>query len=485
MLYPNFRILVRVTAVMMLTFLIASCSIAQGSNYDSSKKFTPEQLQEDFDFIVQKLEEIHPSLYAFTSEVEFAELAADTKSKLTRDLTELEFQNFSRKFVKNVRCGHTAISPSPAWYQYIKEEQKILPFKIFIHEEKIFIRYSNAADSLLFYGTQITKIDQVEASVMLKEMRELQQIDGFSKGYENKSIERLFQTYHLFLYGVKDSYQIEFINKLGKKEEFKISSNVTENKLVRLASSNATEIKITGSNFYLREELGQAALLDINSFPSRGYRKYYKSVFKKIKKENIDHLIIDLRGNGGGYFPNSTRLLRYLLDEEFSLDFSNTKSKVKTNKNIKLGNIDKLTKSMFNLIPDRNKLDPKRNYSLSFKPKKKHVFDGKIYLIIDGASFSMSAYVATKLKHLTDATIVGQETGGGEIGSNALLWYHIFLPHSKLKLAIPYYFLDHDVQPELIGRGVIPDIPVSYKLTEKLNRVDKEMLTIEKLIQNN
>jgi len=134
------------------------------------------------------------------------------------------------------------------------------------------------------------------------------------------------------------------------------------------------------------------------------------------------------------------------------------------------------------LIPDRNRKDPDRNYKINYKPYKKNHYDNKIYVFTNGGTFSMSSYTTTKLKLHTNCTIIGEETGGTEIGSNAIIWYQLTLPNTKVQVAIPRFFIDHVVIPAIEGRGVIPDIPIKYELSDLLEGKDLEMEKVIELI---
>lgn len=97
----------------------------------------------------------------------------------------------------------------------------------------------------------------------------------------------------------------------------------------------------------------------------------------------------------------------------------------------------------------------------------------------------MSSYVTTKLKHHTDCTIIGQETGGTEIGSNAIIWYSLILPNLKVQVVIPRIFIDHGVSSDKIGRGVMPDIPINYDIQDKLDWKDLELERLSSILNTN
>ena len=135
----------------------------------------------------------------------------------------------------------------------------------------------------------------------------------------------------------------------------------------------------------------------------------------------------------------------------------------------------KLTKSLFNTMPDQVKNNERRDYQIKYKPQKKNAFSGNIYVLINNGSFSLSGYVA--------AYFIGQETAGGEYGSNAVLMYELTLPNTQHVIFLPYYFLDHQVDSITKGRGVIPNFKTSYTISDLINFKDLDIEYVLSKIQ--
>ena len=466
-------------------FFLSIIHLNGQNTYDHNKQYSPEQLHSDLEIFTKEIQIIHPSIFEYISQEEFLDLINTTKNKIESNLTELEFQTELRKIIKHIGCGHTAAKPSKEWYSSFRKNQKKIPIEVYIHDEKLFIRYSLAADSVLLKGTEITKIDGIKSAKIISELKSIQQRDGYGNNYVSSQIESLFQIYLIFLYGIKDLHEIEYLDQNNEIKIVNIKTQAPDNSLVKINSTKGIINQISGSKFYYLKEVESTAILDIDRFGSNDYKKYYKEIFEKLEKDQVQNLIIDLRGNGGGYFPNSTRMLRYLLKENNSMEFSRPRKKIKSKDYLSQSTSDKVSAAVFKLIPDRNRQDPNRNHKISYKAFKRNFFDKKIFIITDGGTFSMSSFVASKLKHHTDCTIIGQETGGTEIGTNAIIWYTLTLPKTKVDVVIPRFFIHHDVNPKLKGRGVIPDIQIEYSIDEILKRTDKELEKVKQLIRDN
>jgi C-terminal processing protease CtpA/Prc len=122
-----------------------------------------------------------------------------------------------------------------------------------------------------------------------------------------------------------------------------------------------------------------------------------------------------------------------------------------------------------------------RHYFITF-PKKRNAFKGQVYVLVNGKSFSMSSVVATYLKYKSNATIIGEETGGNIAGSNAVLSGHITLPNSKIRVFIPMYHLYYKVNVENKGRGLMPDFPTNYTKDLILKGTDLDLQKVKVIV---
>lgn len=460
-------------------FLICFLLAAQDS-YQEDKIYPPAQLQEDFDVLVQSLREYHPAFYEFKSKPTFDAHIEKVRAALTEGMTEAQFHVEVRKLIKEMGCGHTTALPSPEWYSYQAEQKKVLPLSVYILNDVMYINQCPKDNWELLRGAEVLSINNRSASEILSQMKAIQQRDGYGDTYVNISIGRLFSTYHLFLFGQSDSYNLNYKSKDGKEGSIVLKAGGR-----RSAPIKERDIAYEGNGTQLLfdKEKPNLAILDINNFPTRKYKKDYKSIFQTLETRKIEHLVIDLRDNGGGYFLNGNQLMRYLMPDNFQMKFSRPKSKPVKNSNVKQRMSSKMTNMAFNFMPDQDKSDPSRNYATKYKKMKRNHFDGAIYVLTNGGTFSMGALVTTRMKHDRNATIIGQETGGGENGSYAIINNNLALPNTKVRVVIPYYFLDHDVTPEEKGRGVIPDIIVDYTIEELTSGIDKEIEVVKNKIK--
>ena len=118
--------------------------------------------------------------------------------------------------------------------------------------------------------------------------------------------------------------------------------------------------------------------IKINKFAERTYEEFMQSL-EGLQKQKIENLILDLRGNGGGYMHAATAIADEFLDG------------------------DKL------IVYTQGNKSPKNE----FKCKKEGLFEkGKLVVLIDETSASASEVLAGALQDWDRATIVGRRSFG-------------------------------------------------------------------------
>jgi C-terminal processing protease CtpA/Prc len=119
-----------------------------------------------------------------------------------------------------------------------------------------------------------------------------------------------------------------------------------------------------------------------------------------------------------------------------------------------------------------------------FKPKTKYHYNGNLYVLINGSTFSASTLFCSAVKGQKNVLLVGEEAGGGWYGNNGIMIPEITLPNTKLRVRLPLFRMvqyNHVVKD---GRGVEPDyfIPPTVDGVQKM--IDRKMLLVRRMIRN-
>jgi len=204
------------------------------------------------------------------------------------------------------------------------------------------------------------------------------------------------------------------------------------------------------------------AMMDLGSF-NKGYglKRFFRNSFQALHQHRIDHLIIDIRGNGGGSVTNSTLISRYLANGKFKL--ADSLFSVRRGSPYQSHIQNHFWNKLFMTLFTRKRKDGyyhfgyfERHY---FKPKKNNHFNGQVYILTGGNSFSAATLFASALVKQDNITLVGEETGGGAYGNSAWLIPDATLPHTGVRFRLPLFRLVIDRTVPKIGRGVQQEVP--------------------------
>lgn len=229
----------------------------------------------------------------------------------------------------------------------------------------------------------------------------------------------------------------------------------------------------------------QSAFMTLNSF-SRGnlLKPFFKKTFKSLRENNIKHLVIDVRGNGGGDAALSTLLTRYIIQRKFKIADSlyavrrsSAYGKRIQNQWIYWTIMQFLTKKRKDGMYHFGYFE--RHY---FKPKQKDHFDGSVYILTGGNSFSATTLFAGAVKGQPNVKIVGEETGGAAYGNSAWMIPDVTLPHTKVRFRLPKFRLVVNKEQDKNGRGVQPDILALPTVEAIKNGVDYKVEKVRQLI---
>ena len=106
-------------------------------------------------------------------------------------------------------------------------------------------------------------------------------------------------------------------------------------------------------------------------------------------------------------------------------------------------------------------------------PPNRKAFDGDIYVLIGGRTYSAGSSICSRLKAARpNVVFVGEETGGvnGAFTAGTLLMYT--LPNSKCQLAVPIIRYQTVDETDADSRGVMPDHEVKQTLEDFLTGTD-------------
>jgi hypothetical protein len=483
--------------VLFICCLFFGVSTMAQKKLANAPKIAPAKLLQDLQTLHKVLEQNHPSMYWYTPkdsmDLHFSRALASVKDSMSA----WQFRNVVATYLAQIKCGHTSVHFSPKltkWYTAFRFPQFPLQLKVW-KDSAVVIGNLYAKDSILKRGTIVTSINQLPVSALVDSMYSILSTDGNSINFKSQVLTNNFSSWYKARFGNQDSvYQISYIDSLGNKQTTQIAAYAPPKpKKDSLSKSNVVSSKTKTPKpapikkwTLLVDSTANTAFMNLSSFSGKGFRKFIRRSFRTIQNRGVKNLVIDLRSNGGGEIKNSTLLTQYISDHSFKI----ADSVVAKNRGIRKipmsSYLDVMGYALAKVMISKKASDGgfhiNRYEKHYYQPFTKNHFDGHVYILQGGFTFSASTLFTSPLIKQKNVTIVGEETGGGYYGNSAILIPNIKLPHSKLLFRLPLYRMVMDkTRPK--GGGVIPNVlvePSSYAI--KLG-VDNKLEAVKKTIQ--
>ena len=471
--------------------LFFSCSVTK--NYNPNKKYSKKELQEDYSLLRNILEKKHPALYWYTSKDSMNYYFDAGYNSITDSMTELQFGwKILAPLTSVIHCGHTSFNMSKGWNHFIKN--KTIPsFPLYLKVWKdtmMVIGNLNHDNRLIKNGSFLTSINGIRNSEMINYMFRFMVEDGYAENVNYIRLSADFPYFHRNIFGLYKIYQVDYTDSNGIKKNTLIpyfqplpdSLKKEKRKFKKRKFSHREKQEYKRSlNFD-----SSFALMTVNEFSKGHLKTFFRKSFRELRKNKTKNLVIDIRANGGGDIIKSVFLTRYLRDTPFKV--ADTAYAVSNN----LKPFTKfISHGFFNNIGlhfvTHKEKDGKYHFGYwerhTFKPKQKNHFDGNVFILTNGLTFSASSLFCNAVKGQENIKLVGEETGGGWYGNSGIMIPDITLPNTKMRVRLPFFKLVQYDHIPVKGTGVIPDIYVGVSWRDVLKGVDTKIEKVKQIIR--
>jgi C-terminal processing protease CtpA/Prc len=528
---PKMYSMKKVLVFTLTAILFIECSSIKKENAQLDDLVSVEEMKQDVDYTYRKLQQLHPNLYGYIDKSILDYKFDSLKTTITSPLKPLGFYKKLSPLVAAVRQGHSLVY-APA-KQFTKKESKALTkkgtgpisqFDLDVVDEKLYVIKNKSYDKSIQAGTEIISLDSINPSLLIREYDEFFSSDGYNTTYKKAVASRKIVSYFTSEKGIKDSIEYQFkINdsikvitisrkapEKPKQDSLKQKSPEIKRILPQIQKDSLKAIKrkkrINGynkdaqnytRNFNYVAKDCSVALMKIRGFKNKSFKTFYKESFQQLKDSKTETLILDLRSNGGGRLAEIVDLYSCLTDSSFVfLDETEVVSRASFLRGSYFDSSslpEKIIKVVFaplaytyGLLAVHKSSDGEfytQSYTKLQKPKA-IAFSGKLYVLINGGSFSASSIISSNLKGSKRATFVGQETGGAYNGTVAGFMPEIKLPNSQLKVRIGVMNIVPHFKTNILGHGIYPNYEITPTLLDKITGKDPELEWILRDIKN-
>jgi hypothetical protein len=493
-----------ILGVLFSGFFIAGCAVSKHS-YSLNKKYTAQQVEKDYSLYRNILEAHHPALYWYTSKDSMDYYFEYGRKQCKDSMTEPEFRKLLNYITAQIGCGHTTTRASKSFNIYADKAPlgKLFPLSAKIWPGAMVVTGNlNRKDSVLKRGTVIQKINGLPVHEITDTLFRYISTDGYNNThrYQRLSSFGAFGSAYTTVFGLSDNYDIEYLGTDGQAKT--ITVPVYDAKADTAGRSGTRPLsgvpqptkeerrqRILDNNRQLKiDSVNKTAMMSLASF-GRNFKlkKFFRSSFRALHENKIGHLIIDVRSNGGGSVTNSTLLSRYIADKKFKVcdTLYAIRKKSPYHHFIK----DYFWNRLFIGLFTSKKKDGyyhfgyfERHY---FNPKHSNHYNGKVYILTGGNSFSATTLFVSSVIKQDNVTVIGEETGGGAYGNSAWLIPDVTLPETGVRFRLPLFRLVVDKNIFKNGLGVQPEVQsgptveavkkgADYKLEKTMELIKKD-----------
>jgi len=519
----HFQVPVRVPAPVFAGIDILSVRVVPataGQDRVTETMLEPSQVQSDFALFRRALEEAHPALYRYTTKRALDAEFARAEAKLSRRMTVLEFHNVLAPVLAVIKDGHTHLTR----YQgdeigAIIASAKLFPLALNFESTRGFVLLNEGRDERVKPGMEVLAINGQSLAEILKRILPNLTSDGdveswprYQLGISRGIFQRGASPYRT---GFAESYRLFIANPASFRTTLR-DPKTRQTVVVDLAGVTIAEAAVNaeanpvnrdvlagldtlrhqrqvsgGSDQSIRYFDDEVTALLIPQW-DRTSPVFLKETFAELRGRGTKNLIIDVRGNTGGFDQIPVLLFSYLTSKEFLAIEGNRVNTFQPSfqQYTTLPTVDLATDSYFGPASGLWKPDPQGGWlmtekypSIGMQKPSENPFSGSVYVLIDGGGFSATPAFTVLADYYKRATFIGEEVGGsGSGGAGADIGPT--LPESRIHLGMSMesYFSVVDRNPR--RRGTLPKYPVMQTIDDLAKGRDTVLEFTRELIRS-
>jgi hypothetical protein len=459
----------------------------------------PPQLRHDFALLRRALEEVNPALYRDTTKREMDAHFARAEATLVRPMTVLQFRNVLTEL------GAEFVTFQGDQISSLINSAKLFPLALAFDERepmRAFVVMNHGIDERVKPGMEVLAINGESLAGILR--RILPNIGGrltwqkYALGIQSGFFRRgtpgqagFSEAYRLYV-GDPARFSVSLRDPHTRKTLLvdlagvtvaDAAVNVERNPVNSDVLAGLTALRDFAQEYTPSERRSRLHYFDGHDtavlIPAFGgsFPEFVEKTFADLAARKTRNLIIDMRGNTGGFDIYPVLLFSYLTSKEFRpWDENRMKTydltfKAYTNRR----EIDPVTDRYYGSAVGIWKADPTggwlmtekygRQYGARFvgtigvQRPAEHQFDGTVYVLIDGGCISACSDFTGMREFSTRATFVGEETGG-LVDSSGAGSVAVTLPESLLTWRIHTEVYFRAVDRTARRRGTLPKYTV-------------------------
>ena len=478
---------------------------------DTLQQFTltPDQALSDFRLYRRLLQETHPGLYRYSSKEQMQRFLDSVDASFIKPIAFYDYQRLLAFVNANIRCAHSSALPSADIWGYMRSI-KVLPFFIQPVQNKYIILFSGTGDESLQPGWELTHINGHHIDSIATVLRKHFWADGYNEIAKTQVVQG--NTFGLFYYLIieqPEKFRLSVKTVSGEKMEVTIAAQTLQQNDTNFKKNpvNKKMISYYGKRHKTWEvlfpkDVKKTAILKVYGFGGKdqndgdqaraAMKSFMDEAMKNIARRGITNLIVDVRGNPGGWDTQGVELFTYLMKSDSPVYYYKRLHAVTDSseflKYSDLSEEDKknVKKELREEADGTFTMREEYNTDLKLQYPKPNRFKGQVYILLNHRSASTTSEFVAVCKSNKVGILVGEESGGCYEGGNGASFITMTLPHSKIAVSTPLMYYQNAVAPlALKGKGTIPDYEIPETLGDALIGRDTVMEWVKERIRRN
>lgn len=445
-------------------------SAATAAPFDPARTFSPDELKADFDVLWAVLSEGHGGFDRYTPVDTLKKSFETIKSGLTGSLSAIDLYARLLPFIAEIKDGHTRMSLPPDASAYLDAKPVHVPFGLRILGDRAYILRDLTADRTLGEGAELLSIDGRPVQDVLAALLPLVPADA---GIRTARLRRLeppgvFSQMLALRFGTRDSFRVRIRPFRGQAAKEVTVPGITASDLGRLLKERYPATTERRPSYELSFR-GSTAILTVRQFgddPDKTrprFPDFLTQTFLALEEKKTPGLIIDLRGNGGGFDEYGKFLFAHVMDRPFlyywALEAKKDRYDLFRYTDETPAAAEELAKPLQKNA--RGWFDVLGHPNRGLQSTRKPHFAGRVAILVDGGSFSATGETTSAFHYYKKAVFFGEECGAGYYGNTSGFMVTVTLPHSGIRVRVPLILYTMAVEGYPKDRGLVPDFPVT------------------------
>lgn len=490
---PRYRMPVRTT---FLRF-VALITLAGGTGLAQSPAaawtptpLSPAAVRADVALLRQALEQVHAGYDRYQPRHVLDTAFARLDRRAAEPMTDLDLYREVALLLAKIRCNHTKAEYPESLERYRTESATHLPVTVRIFGERLYV--DRSTDPTIARGTEILRINGFAAADVITRLSRYVAVDGFTDFARSTLLER---DDDLMGSDLDHYWPVEFgfptrwtltLRAGGGAVRTRTLAPITYPAWKGLTGDVAPVDLGNGTQLATLDDT--TARLTVRSFVN--YRtpvnadSLFGALFTQLRARGVRHLVLDLRGNGGGSSDASEALLRHLIDRDVQPVTTVRRRTLR---------IEPPLADAFETWGDRGPIFApdsagferrgdgwfaERGSVGTFAPAPA-AFAGRTSVLVDRTNSSATTMLLAVLQDVGARTgrlrLVGEETAGSAEGPSAGQILFLRLPAGGMRVRIPLKRSDVNATGIVPGLGVFPDVDATETLADFRARIDRPL----------